>query len=70
MTGEKRQRILDAAERIVSAKVRGAEITEIYAASGVAESALYHIAKIKRTCCSLSHKSILGALFVCCNGSV
>ena len=44
---EKRKKILDAAERIMSAKGRGAKITEISAASGVTESSLYHYFKNK-----------------------
>lgn len=44
---EKRQKILDAAERIMSAKGRGATISEISAASGVTDSVLYHYFKNK-----------------------
>ena len=44
---EKRQKILDAAERIMSAKGRGATISEIGAASGVTDSVLYHYFKNK-----------------------
>ena len=39
---EKKQKILDAAERIMSAKGRSATISEISAASGVTDSVLYH----------------------------
>jgi len=42
MMSEKRQKILDAAEKIMSAKGRGATISEISAASGVTDSVLYH----------------------------
>jgi TetR/AcrR family fatty acid metabolism transcriptional regulator len=44
---EKRQKILDAAEHIMSAKGRGATISEISAASGVTDSVLYHYFKNK-----------------------
>jgi TetR/AcrR family fatty acid metabolism transcriptional regulator len=47
MTSVKRQKILDAAERIMSAKGRGATISEISAASGVTDSVLYHYFKNK-----------------------
>ncbi|UCD80850.1 MAG: TetR/AcrR family transcriptional regulator [Desulfobacterales bacterium] len=47
MMSEKRQKILDAAERIMSAKGRGATISEISAASGVTDSVLYHYFKNK-----------------------
>jgi TetR/AcrR family fatty acid metabolism transcriptional regulator len=47
MINEKRQKILDAAERIMSAKGRGATISEISAASGVTDSVLYHYFKNK-----------------------
>ena len=47
MTSEKRRKILDAAERIMSAKGRGATISEISAASGVTDSVLYHYFKNK-----------------------
>ena len=42
MASEKRQKILDAAERIMSAKGRSATISEISDASGVKDSVLYH----------------------------
>jgi TetR/AcrR family fatty acid metabolism transcriptional regulator len=47
MMSKKRQKILDAAERIMSAKGRGATISEISAASGVTDSVLYHYFKNK-----------------------
>ncbi len=47
MTSDKRQKILDAAERIMSAKGRGATISEISAAAEVTDSVLYHYFKNK-----------------------
>jgi len=43
----KRHKILEAAEKIMSAKGRGATISEISAASGVTDSVLYHYFKNK-----------------------
>lgn len=47
MIRDKRQKILDAAESIMSAKGRSATISEISAASGVTDSVLYHYFKNK-----------------------
>ena len=43
----KRHKILEAAEKMMSAKGRGATISEISAASGVTDSVLYHYFKNK-----------------------
>jgi TetR/AcrR family fatty acid metabolism transcriptional regulator len=47
MMSDKRQKILDAAESIMSAKGRSATISEISAAAGVTDSMLYHYFKNK-----------------------
>ena len=47
MTSDKRWKILDAAESIMSAKGRGATISEISAAAGLTDSMLYHYFKNK-----------------------